>query len=54
MWNWALLPGWVAPHLWELGIRMAPSSPIQPVFSSRKVKIRPPILLAASRMVTYR
>lgn len=43
---------WVGPHLWELGIRMAPSSPIQPVFQSRWVKIRPPILLSASRMVT--
>lgn len=39
-------------HLWELGIRMAPSSPIQPVFPSRKVKMRPPTLLSASRMVT--
>jgi hypothetical protein len=44
--------GWVRPHLWELGIRMAPSSPVQPVFGSRKVNMRPPILLSASRMVT--
>lgn len=49
---WLSLGAGVEPHLWELGIRMAPSSPIQPVFSSRKVRIRPPILLSASRMVT--
>ena len=30
------LPGpQVRPHLCELGMRMAPSSPIQPVFRSR-------------------
>lgn len=43
---------WLGSHLWELGIRMAPSSPIQPVFPSRKVRMRPPILLSASRTVT--